>query len=235
MSTWTEIATATKPGSSYVIDSDDFDRSLIERIARQDRTALQQLFERHHARISGFFRGLALDDEVTDQLTVDTFLTAWDSALNFHRGSPVSIWLIALASRCVLRSMRAGRHQSDLSAGRIDDEGSQVGFDKLSRADWTRALSHLPIPQRVALELTYHLGHSCGEVASIMGSSEANVRLHLFFGRRKLYTLLTVAGTVSISASPVSPTGSLAAARPEQSRHLHFDDACAHPCSRRVT
>jgi hypothetical protein len=26
-----------------------------------------------------------------------------------------------------------------------------------------------------------------------MGSSEANVRLHVFFGRRKLYTLLTVA------------------------------------------
>jgi RNA polymerase sigma-70 factor, ECF subfamily len=205
MSTWTEIAKATRPGSTYGIDSDDVDRLLIERIARQDRTALQQLFERHHARISGFFSGLALDDEVTDQLTVDTFLTAWDSASNFHHGSPVSTWLLALGSRCVLRSMRAGRHPPDPGAGRIDDEGSQVRFDKLSRADWIRALSHLPIAQRVALELTYHLRHSCGEAAAIMGSSEANVRLHVFLGRRRLYTLLTVAGTVSISANPVSP------------------------------
>jgi DNA-directed RNA polymerase specialized sigma24 family protein len=65
------------------------------------------LFERHYARISGFFSGLALDDEVTDQLTVETFLTAWESASNFHRDSPVSIWLLALGNRCVLR--RYGR------------------------------------------------------------------------------------------------------------------------------
>jgi hypothetical protein len=42
MSTWTEIAKATKPAGTYVIDSDDLDRLLIERIARQDRTAMQQ-------------------------------------------------------------------------------------------------------------------------------------------------------------------------------------------------
>jgi RNA polymerase sigma-70 factor (ECF subfamily) len=166
MSTWTEIAKATKPASTYGIDSDNLDRLLIERIARQDRTAMQQLFERHYARISGFFSGLALDDEVTDQLTVDTFLTAWDSAANFHCGSPVSIWLLALGNRCVLRSIPAGRHQPDLGAGRIDDSGSQVRFDEVSRADWIRALSDLPIAQRVALELTHHLGHSCVEVRS---------------------------------------------------------------------
>jgi RNA polymerase sigma-70 factor (ECF subfamily) len=188
-----EIANATTPADTYVIDSDDLDRLLIERIARQDRTAMLRLFERHYARISGFFSGLALDDEVTDQLTVETILTAWDSASNFHRGSQVSIWLLALGNRCLLRSIRAGRHQPDLGAGRIDDEGSHVRFDKLSRADWIRALSHLPIAQRVALELTYHLRLSCGEVAAIMGSSEADVRLHVFFGRRKLYTLLPVA------------------------------------------
>jgi RNA polymerase sigma-70 factor (ECF subfamily) len=154
---------------------------------------MRQLFERHHARISGFFSGLALDNEVTDQLTVDTFLTAWDSAANFQHGSPGSIWLLALGNRCVLRSTPARRHHPDLGAGRIDDSASQVRFDELSRADWIRALSDLPIAQRVALELTYHLGHSCVEVAAIMGSSEANVRQHVFFGRRKLYTLLTVA------------------------------------------
>jgi len=193
MSTWTEIAEATKSASTLGIDSDDSDRWLIERIARQDRTAMQQLFERHHSRISGFFSGLALDKDLTDELTVDTFLTAWDSAANFHRGSPVSIWLLALGNRCLLRSIRTGRHQSDLGAGRSDDSGLQVRFDELSRADWMRALSHLPIAQRVALELTYHRGHSCGEVAAIMGSSEANVRLHVLCGRRKLYRLLTVA------------------------------------------
>ena len=194
MSTWTEMAKATRPPGTYGIDSDDLDRLLIERIARQDRTALQQFFERHCARVSGFFSGLVRDDEVIDQLTVDTFLTAWHSAANFDRRSPVSIWLLALGNCCVLRSIRAGRHQPDLGAGRIDDSGSQVRFDELGLAEWIHALSRLPIAQRVALELTYHLGHSCGEVAAIMGCSEAKVRLHVFFGRRKLYTLFAAAG-----------------------------------------
>ena len=192
MSTWTEIAKATEPAGSYGLHSDDLDRLLIERIARRDRTAMRQLFERHYPRISGFFSGLALDKEATDTLTVDTFRTAWDSAANFDRGSPVPIWLLALGSRCVLRSIGARRQQSELGAGQLDEEGSQVRFDEFSRADWIRALSYLPIAERVALELTYHLGHSCAEVAAIMGSSEANVRLLVFFGRRKLYTLLTV-------------------------------------------
>src|SRR5262249_34156731 len=65
MSTWTEIAEATKPASTLGIDSDDLDCWLIERIARQDRTAMQQLLERHHSRISGFFSGLALDKNLT--------------------------------------------------------------------------------------------------------------------------------------------------------------------------
>lgn len=211
MSTWTETANTTEPSGTDGIDSDDLDRSLIGRIARQDHTAMQRLFERHYPRVSGFFGGLALDKEAADQLTVDTFLTAWDSAANFDRGSPVSLWLLALGNRCVLRSIGAQGHQPDLCTGQAGYEGSQVRFAELSRADWIRALSYLPIAQRVALELTYHLGHSCGEVAAIMGRSEADVRLLIFFGRRKLYTLLTGTGhhrndCGETAAAPAAPS-----------------------------
>jgi RNA polymerase sigma-70 factor, ECF subfamily len=190
MSTWTDIATTTRAVGTYGIHSDGLDHLLIERIARRDRTAMQQLFERHYPRISGFFSGLALGEAVTDELTIDTFLTAWASAANYDRGLPAYIWLLALGYRCVLRSIVARRDQPDHGAGDVGDEGSEVRFDTLSRADWMRALSYLPIAQRVALELTYHLGHSCEEVAAIMGGSEPDVRRHIFVGRRKLNTLL---------------------------------------------
>ena len=172
-----------------VAPSDGLDCLLIERIAHRDHTALRQLFERHYPCIAGFFRGLALDREVSDELTVDTFLTAWDSAANFDHSSPVSIWLLALGYRCVLRSIVASCDRPDPGAGKFGDESSQVRFDELSRADWIRALGDLPIVERVALELTYHLGHSCAEVAAIMGGSETNAQRHVFFATQKLYAL----------------------------------------------
>jgi RNA polymerase sigma-70 factor (ECF subfamily) len=176
-----------------VAHSDGLDRLLIERIARRDRTALRQLFERHYRCISGFFSGLALDKEVSDELTVDTFLTAWNSAATFDDNSPVSFWLLALGYRCVLRSIAAPRDQPDPGAGELVDEGSQVRFDELSRADWIRALGYLSMVQRAALALTYHLGHSCAEVAAIMGGSETSTQRHVFFATRKLYALAVLA------------------------------------------
>ncbi|MEX0756093.1 MAG: sigma-70 family RNA polymerase sigma factor [Actinomycetota bacterium] len=52
------------------------------------------------------------------------------------------------------------------------------------------ALSHLPPKQRAATVLHYFGGYSTKEIAPILGSSAATVRVHLSQGRRRLRTLL---------------------------------------------
>jgi RNA polymerase sigma-70 factor (ECF subfamily) len=51
-------------------------------------------------------------------------------------------------------------------------------------------LSRLPVEQRMALELTYTLGHSCEEVAAILDCPVNTVKTRLFRARETLKQVL---------------------------------------------
>jgi len=182
----TEFVKTPRAPARQSIQSGDLDYSLLQRMARQDRIALQELFQRHYARVMGFFSELALERQAVEELTVDTFLTAWNTAGSFEGHLPVSMWLLELGYRCVLRSTEECRDRIDLGADDQPGETPQMGFDSLSHARRLCAIGHLPISQRVALELTYHLRHSREEIAAIMGCSVANVHEHVSAARRGL-------------------------------------------------
>jgi RNA polymerase sigma-70 factor (ECF subfamily) len=52
------------------------------------------------------------------------------------------------------------------------------------------ALDKLPHEQRAVLELAYHVGHSCEEIATIMQCPVNTVKTRMFHARRKLKGLL---------------------------------------------
>jgi RNA polymerase sigma-70 factor (ECF subfamily) len=55
-----------------------------------------------------------------------------------------------------------------------------------------RALGCLSPDHRAVLELTYYLGHSCGEIAAIMDCPINTVKTRMFHARNKLRALLPV-------------------------------------------
>jgi len=55
------------------------------------------------------------------------------------------------------------------------------------------ALGKLPHEQRMVMELAYHVGHSCEEIAAIMQCPVNTVKTRMFHARRKLKGLLTAA------------------------------------------
>jgi RNA polymerase sigma-70 factor (ECF subfamily) len=50
--------------------------------------------------------------------------------------------------------------------------------------------SRVPPEQRMVLELTYYLGYSCAEIATIMECPVNTVKTRMFHARRKLRDLL---------------------------------------------
>jgi RNA polymerase sigma-70 factor (ECF subfamily) len=48
----------------------------------------------------------------------------------------------------------------------------------------------MPSEQRLVLELAYHLGHSCEEIAEIMKCPVNTVKTRMFHARKKLKVLL---------------------------------------------
>jgi len=51
-------------------------------------------------------------------------------------------------------------------------------------------LARLPLEQRLVLEFTYYLDHSCEEIAEIMDCPVNTVKTRMFNARRKLRTIL---------------------------------------------
>jgi RNA polymerase sigma-70 factor (ECF subfamily) len=52
------------------------------------------------------------------------------------------------------------------------------------------ALAQLPLEQRLVLEFTYYLDHSCEEIADIMECPVNTVKTRMFNARRKLRAIL---------------------------------------------
>ena len=170
--------------------SEPHDCWLLERIACRDHDALEQLFARHYPIIVDFFRGLALDAEAVDQLTLDTFLSVWQRASEFDGRASVSGWMMGLGYQRALRSTVQRRESPELRAAERGSANSDLRFDEVSRTDWLRGLGHLPLAQRVVLELTYRFGHSYDEIATIMGCSVPLVVQCALVARRELQALL---------------------------------------------
>jgi RNA polymerase sigma-70 factor, ECF subfamily len=163
---------------------------LIRRISRQDRTALRELYLVYHRRLSRFLMRLTQRQDLAEEVINDTLLAVWNGAERFRGDSRVSTWIVGIAYRRALKSMR--RRSFEVIG--LEETETLVGADSVQACEnqeWIEgALCELPIEQRLCLELAYVLGHSCEEIAAITSCSVNTVKTRLFHARRKLSTLL---------------------------------------------
>lgn len=176
---------AERPGHD-----DARDLALVRRIAVQDRLALEELYHHYHRRLSRFLTRVTSRYELAEEIINDTLWIVWQSAAEFRAASQVSTWIVGIAYRRALATMR---HVSvrpflagDFDAAAGDDPAT--GIEQRQLLD--RALASLPAEQRMVLELTYYLGHSCEEIAAITDAPVNTVKTRMFHARRKLRELL---------------------------------------------
>lgn len=116
-------------------------------------------------------------------LADDVVAEAFARALQYDRGiQRPSAWLYRTAFRIAAAEMRRRRSQSQ-----IVDRPADVAADV---ADVLMALRQLSPSQRAAVYLHYRADLPVREVASVMGTSPAAVKVHLHRGRKRLRELL---------------------------------------------
>jgi RNA polymerase sigma-70 factor (ECF subfamily) len=176
------------------------DEDLLRDVARGDRRALDALYLGYHRRLARFLARIAPQYETIEEIINDTFLVVWQRAAEFRGASRVSTWIIGIAYRIALKSLR--RNDGLVRAQRYDslpEPWVEPMIDAELR-DWVvRGLSHLPIEQRLALELAYNMGHSIEEIAEITDSPVGTVKARMFHAREKLRHYLPVLGGADAS------------------------------------
>jgi RNA polymerase sigma-70 factor (ECF subfamily) len=178
------------------------DGELLDRIAHRDSRALEALYLRFHRRLSRFLWRITPRYENVEEIVNDTFMVVWRRAADFRGSSAVSTWIIGIAYRLALKSLRrpAG------SGGVIDAEAAELSVEptRVSETeDWVaRGLSELPFEQRLTVELVYHMGHSLQEIADIMSCPVGTVKARMFHAREKLRRSLPSLGGLSAGSEP---------------------------------
>jgi len=179
------------------------DGELLDRIAHRDSRALEALYLRFHRRLSRFLWRITPRYENVEEIVNDTFMVVWRRAADFRGSSAVSTWIIGIAYRIALKSLR--RNDGLVRAQRYDSL-PEPWVDPMKDAelsDWVaHGLSHLPIEQRLTLELAYSMGHSIEEIAEITESPVGTVKARMFHAREKLRQYLPVLGGADASDRP---------------------------------
>jgi RNA polymerase sigma-70 factor (ECF subfamily) len=173
--------------------NDQSERELLERIAKsRDQAAFRTLYSSYYQRLSRLLARMSVRREDIEEVVNDTFWVVWTKAGDFRGASQLSTWIIGIAYRRALNALRRAKlrpvadHEFDEDSVSVESTDN----DENNQRWIALGLERLPVEQRMALELTYTLGHSCEEVAAILQCPVNTVKTRLFRARETLKQVL---------------------------------------------
>src|SRR5580700_12257104 len=137
--------------------SKESDKELLTGVAAGDRRSLESLYLGYHRRLARFLSRFTPRYENVEEIINDTFMVVWQNARHFRHASQVSTWIIGIAYRTALKSIR--RQKNHAGAANLDDCPEQTcdPTSDTDMPDWLKqGLNRLPTEQRLTLELAYH-------------------------------------------------------------------------------
>ena len=176
--------------------------ALIEQLRRQEEDAFTFVYERHKAQIYNYPYRLSGSRELADDLTHDTFLSAYESLPKLRPDSTIAPWLYRIASNRFRDFLRRKRVISWLPWGDTPREEACLatrGEEDLlpEREAVESALKRMKPEYSMCLILRLAEGFSSEETAQILGITPEAVRMRLSRARqmfRSAYEADEVAG-----------------------------------------
>lgn len=171
------------------------ERGLLRRIAARDRLAMREFYLLYHRRLARFLMRITQRFDLAEEIINDTMFIVWQQAARFRADSRVSTWVMGIAFRHGLRSLRATT-RAEAHAVSPELAGEAVESRDAEYREWLgKALAELSSDHRITLELTYYGGYSCEEVAAIMGCPVNTVKTRMFYARDRLRSILHALAT----------------------------------------
>lgn len=179
--------------------SPDDDRVLIERMAKGDRRALEQLFAHHHLRVYRFLVRMTGNEGMAEDVSNEVFLAAWQGAARYEGRSQPLTWLLSIAHNRAVSHMRRRRAATTLLDDAVDvadmADTPDVVAQKLDKSQAIRqCIDALSSEHRTVIDLVYYQERSVAETAEVLGIPEGTVKTRMFHARKKLSELLAARG-----------------------------------------
>lgn len=172
------------------------DRSLLDRVKRQDARAHRVVFERYYARVFSFVVRRLRDRELAEEAAADVFFEIWRNANAFRGASLASTWIFGIAHfKCLeadRRRRRMKRSQvlpANVSTLHRVADPRDFASSLSARADLRQVealMRRLPAEQRATVELALVEGLAYDEVATRLGVPEGTIKARVARARARL-------------------------------------------------
>lgn len=172
-------------GTSGSSSSNARELELLRQVAAGDRVAFKELYLIYHRRLARFLMRMTSRHDLIEEVINDTLWTVWLKAGDFRGDSLVSTWIVGITYRRALKALR--RHGT--ARPMLIEEvavAPDVQLEAENREWLGQALAELPLEQRMVMEFSYLMGHSCEEIAQIMQCPVNTVKTRMFHAREKL-------------------------------------------------
>jgi RNA polymerase sigma-70 factor (ECF subfamily) len=164
------------------------ERELLATISAGGRSAMEELYFLHFARLAKFFLHVSGRVDLIEELINDTMFDVWQESAKIASNTSVPAWIMGLAySHAQMRLAGVGLSRPHLSTsapftkhGSAPTTTSQIPWDQQD------FLMKLPFEERAALHLIYAGGFSRQSIADIMDTSCERVDVLLADARHRL-------------------------------------------------
>ncbi len=156
--------------------------------------SMEEIYRQHAQTVYRYLCSLTGDEDLSEELTQETFAQAVSSIGRFDGSCKVSTWLCAIAKNQLMAYRR--RHPLQDSLDELAETGASLAGTAPSPEEETVAAEHKrrlyaaihdsPEPAREVLYLRLLGGLSFREIGDVLGQSENWARVTFYRGKEKL-------------------------------------------------
>jgi RNA polymerase sigma-70 factor, ECF subfamily len=167
---------------------------LIQQIAKQDREAFGQLYDRCSPLVFSLVMRMMKVRSDAEDLLQEIFVQVWRQASNYsaERGSPEA-WILNIARSRAIDKIRAIRRMEksfvltdDPARAESSESVESSAAESENRVTMNSALANLPEVQRKVLELAYFEGLTQSEIAERLAEPLGTVKTRIRAGLQRL-------------------------------------------------
>jgi len=170
--------------------------SLADRLRAGDRTAAVELVDRYYQRIYLFMRRLGHSRQVSEDLTQESFLRAWQHISQLREVKSLNGWLYRIAGNVSRLYWRRHKNEEVTGVEGIEvPESGESDYEKAAEDEQLvlvkDAVARLPVKLRYAIVLHYMEQLTIAEAAEAAGVREGTFKSRLHRALKALRKQIT--------------------------------------------
>ncbi|QTE23835.1 RNA polymerase sigma factor [Polaribacter cellanae] len=174
------------------------DQLIINKVLKGNTNAFSELIDTYKDLVFSLAIKMTKNREEAEEISQDTFIKAYKNLSKFKGDSKFSTWLYRITYHTCLDALKKNKKHSNsfefneitLHQIQTTDNALQALERKERAKIMDKCLLQLPEDERSILWLFYYKELSLKEIIEVTSLSEANIKVKLHRGRKKLLTIV---------------------------------------------